>query len=140
MTYEYVTYIAAPVNAVWLQLTTKLKIDKYFLAPVQKIDLQIGGEVIYGTHQHSFVKGRFTEINTNNCLSHSFKFSHLEDPESNVTYVLKNLGPMTALVLLHRDRVADSQTHQDIANAWPGMMSQLKTLLETGRPLPWPQS
>ena len=141
MTYEYVTYIAAPANVVWQHLTVKSKVDKYFLAPLKRLDLEVGTKISYGTPQHNFIEGVIHSVKQNEILSHSFSFPHLEeDGVSHVTYVLKNLGPMTALVLLHRDLKEDSQTYADVSNGWPGMLSNLKTLLETGRTLPWPQS
>jgi hypothetical protein len=45
-------------------------------------------------------------------------------------------GRLVKLTVLHEE--LDPEMHRGIAGGWPQVLSNLKTLLETGQPLPRP--
>jgi hypothetical protein len=47
---------------------------------------------------------------------------------------------MCSLTISHTGFRAEDQTFSDITGGWPVIASSLKTLLETGRGLPWPKA
>ena len=59
------------------------------------------------------------------------------DRPSRVTYELSAAGPTTTrLRVIHDDFDGPTATYKGSVEGWPVMMSSLKTLLETGKPLP----
>jgi len=58
-----------------------------------------------------------------------------EAAPSVVSYGLVALGPDTRLTLMHRQLNQDSAMHKSVVQGWPAVMSNLKTVLERGKPL-----
>jgi hypothetical protein len=53
-----------------------------------------------------------------------------------VTYELSAAGPSTTkLHIVHDDFDGPTATHSSSVEGWPPMMSSLKSLIETGKPL-----
>jgi uncharacterized protein YndB with AHSA1/START domain len=59
---------------------------------------------------------------------------------SRVTFELEPVADMVRLTVTHAELEPDSEMFRGISSGWPRVLSSLKTLLETGRPLPtWAQ-
>ena len=58
-----------------------------------------------------------------------------KDRHSRVTFELKQIGDMVRLTVTHDELDAGSDMERKISQGWPRVLSSLKTLLETGRPL-----
>jgi uncharacterized protein YndB with AHSA1/START domain len=59
------------------------------------------------------------------------------DPESRVTYELSSPDTkVTKLRLVHDQFERETATYKGSIEGWPLMLSSLKTLLESGKPLP----
>jgi uncharacterized protein YndB with AHSA1/START domain len=54
---------------------------------------------------------------------------------SRVTFEIEPIDDMVRLTVTHDELETGSQMLQSITNGWPRVLSSLKTLLETGRPL-----
>ncbi len=54
---------------------------------------------------------------------------------SRVTFEIESIEDMVRLTVTHEDLEADSEMLSKITNGWPRVLSSLKSLLETGRPL-----
>jgi len=62
-----------------------------------------------------------------------------KDKPSRVTYELSSPTPgTTKLQLRHDDFAGETATYKSSVGSWPMMMSSLKSLIETGKPLPTP--
>jgi uncharacterized protein YndB with AHSA1/START domain len=60
-----------------------------------------------------------------------------QDPPSRVTYELEPMSPATTRLRLTHDQFdAETATYEGSVTSWPLMLSSLKTLLESGKPLP----
>jgi uncharacterized protein YndB with AHSA1/START domain/DNA-binding transcriptional ArsR family regulator len=59
-----------------------------------------------------------------------------DDPPSRVTWEIEPVGEMCKLTLVHDDFLTETKTFQSVVNGWPLVLSSLKSLLETGEPLP----
>ncbi|MFC5822626.1 ArsR/SmtB family transcription factor [Nonomuraea insulae] len=59
-----------------------------------------------------------------------------EEPRSNVTFEIEQVGQMVKLTVVHGGFVPDSVVREGISQGWPAILSNLKTLLETGETLP----
>jgi uncharacterized protein YndB with AHSA1/START domain/DNA-binding transcriptional ArsR family regulator len=58
------------------------------------------------------------------------------EPRSTVTFDLEPRGPLTRLTVTHGGFGSGSALRGMIGQGWPELLSSLKTLLETGEPLP----
>ncbi|MFB7630219.1 ArsR/SmtB family transcription factor [Streptomyces sp. NPDC056149] len=61
------------------------------------------------------------------------------EPRSKVTFEIEPLGDMVKLTVVHDGFAADSTARGMIQNGWPALLSNLKTLLETGELLQEPE-
>lgn len=137
--FHYTIFIAKPATEVWSALTEKKIIDQYHLAPLRALDLKKGGQICYGGDT-DVITGAIVEIKAPKKWVHTFRFAGSDDQETQVTYQIEPIGEaMCSLTISHTGFQADDQTFADITGGWPVIASSLKTLLETGRPLPWPQ-
>jgi hypothetical protein len=56
-----------------------------------------------------------------------------------VTFEIEPLGTMVKLTVTHNDFQAGSEMLAGVSQGWPGILANLKTLLETGETLPEPE-
>jgi uncharacterized protein YndB with AHSA1/START domain len=64
--------------------------------------------------------------------------TEIADPDatSRVTFELESIDEMVKLTVTHDQLVPGSSMDKGIQSGWPRVLSSLKTLLETGKPLP----
>lgn len=137
--FHYTILIAKPAAEVWSALTVKKTIDQYYMAPVHTLELKKGGRISYGGEKE-FIFGTITEIEEPKKLVHTFEFGRLEMPETRVSYEIQPMGEeMCSLTISHTGFEAEDQAFADITGGWPVIASSLKTLLETGKGMPWPK-
>ena len=55
---------------------------------------------------------------------------------SRVTFEIEPAGPTVRLVVTHDQLEADPDMARAVSGGWPKVLSNLKSLLETGRPMP----
>ncbi|MES2660266.1 MAG: SRPBCC domain-containing protein [Verrucomicrobiota bacterium] len=140
LVFEYTIFIANPSKDVWNALIQKELVDRYFLAPLVTLELEKGGKIAYGTMDSELISGTITEIDEPQKLAHTFHFAGSGDPDTAVCYEIEAIGDwMCALHLTHSGFIGENQTYVNISGGWPVIASSLKTLLETGKPLPWPE-
>ena len=136
-----IIFIAKPAEEVWEALTRKDQVDRYYIVPLGTPELEVGGEIFYGHEGAKMITGKVLELERPKVFAHSFAFTHSpEEPETRVRYEIEDLGAMCALTLIHEGFAEVNQTFHDISGGWPVILSGLKTILETGAPLPWPQA
>jgi uncharacterized protein YndB with AHSA1/START domain len=58
-----------------------------------------------------------------------------KDRHSRVTFDIETIADMVRLTVTHEDLEVGSEMEGKIAQGWPRVLSSLKSLLETGRPL-----
>jgi len=58
------------------------------------------------------------------------------EPRSHVTFDLEPMGDKVKLTVVHDGFPPDSVVRESVSGGWPHVLSGLKTLLETGEPLP----
>ncbi len=137
--FEYVTFISAPATEVWAAITDPEVVKEYYMVPLTKLELDPGGVIEYGLPDEVMIRGEVLALVEGESLVHSFAFTDKpEEPASRVEYRVVAMGEMSQLVLVHDGFEPGSATYQDISGGWPVILSQLKTLLESGEKLPWP--
>jgi uncharacterized protein YndB with AHSA1/START domain len=147
--FVYVTYIATTPEQVWRALVDTEVTEKYWLDPSadvpahvnvsdwipgsrwehQRVDegrtVDIAGKVVESSPPHRLVVtwSRPTEIED-------------EAKRSRVTFDIAASGNgLVRLTVTHEDLERDPPMRDGVSNGWPKVLSNLKTLLETGRPL-----
>ncbi len=69
-------------------------------------------------------------------FSQEFLDKVTSEPRSKVTFDLEQLDDVVKLTVTHDGFAARSTVLKSIREGWPPLLSSLKTLLETGEPLP----
>jgi uncharacterized protein YndB with AHSA1/START domain len=134
------TYIAKPASEVWAALLTKEVVDRYYLAPLLTLEPKVGGRIAYGNKDAAVIEGVIKQFEPQKLLVHTFRFAGSSDPETTVIYEVASEGEaMCRLRIVHVGFQEENQTYEDTIGGWPMIASSLKTLLETGKPLPWPK-
>jgi uncharacterized protein YndB with AHSA1/START domain len=109
------------------------------MAPLLVLELKKGGRIVYG-RDTALIDGTVAEVDAPKKFSHTFRFAGDTGPETLVTYEVEPVGDaMCVLHIAHTGFKEEGQALADITQGWPVIASSLKTLLETGHPLPWPK-
>jgi uncharacterized protein YndB with AHSA1/START domain len=143
--FERTVFLGVPAAAAWKALVDPEIVREYYMVPLQTLELKPGGAITYGVGEQAFISGEVVEVVPEERLVHTFAFEGEThpgvepDPPSRVSYELAAMGDMCKLHLVHDGFEEDSQTCANVTGGWDVILSSLKTLLETGEPLPWPR-
>ncbi|MCZ6829832.1 MAG: SRPBCC family protein [Gammaproteobacteria bacterium] len=132
-----VIYIQAPPEAVWQGLTSAEFTRRYFHQTEIESDWQPGSEVIYYNADRSIaVKGEVLEVEYPRLLSFTWHVQYNPEAQAEgatrVRFTLEAVEGATKLTLIHDQFVANSVLIDSISDGWIAILSNLKTLLETG--------
>jgi uncharacterized protein YndB with AHSA1/START domain len=137
----YTIYIAATPERVWEALTTAELSRQYFFGNAVEIDLRVGGAFIARAPDGSLhIGGEVFECDPPRRLTVTFNVNWPVLVEklgpTLVTYEIEPAGDAVRLTMteLH-DRIIDDDILSGGRAGWPAMLSSLKSLLETGKPL-----
>jgi uncharacterized protein YndB with AHSA1/START domain/DNA-binding transcriptional ArsR family regulator len=156
--FVYVTYIETTPEKLWQALTEAAFTLQYWGMGL-KSDWQVGSPVLaqWGPDQDFVDIGQVVlEAEPYRRLSyrwHSYQPEHkklfgwsdehfaelIKEPQSKVTFDLEPIGSYVKLTLTHDDFVPDSEMYRGTREGWPAILSNLKTLLETGKPMTPPE-
>ncbi|MBD3223834.1 MAG: helix-turn-helix domain-containing protein [Caldithrix sp.] len=147
----YVLYIRTTKEKLWKAITSPLYTQKYFFKTKVQSDFQPNSEVSYlmqnADGKESIpVKGKILEAEPYKKLVHTFQhnFGDFEQNKysnpSRVSYELESMGDLVKLTLIHDEFKGDEETYNSTSGGWPIILNGLKTLLETGEPLPFPEN
>lgn len=144
-TFVYVSYIATTPEKLWEALTSGEITQKYFFGRKIQSDWLEGSPVTYFRPDGELdIHGQILKIEPQTLLSFTWQVPGDDTKREHPTKVTFTLTPMDATVkitLKHEDLVAadfsdDDHTFAGLNNGWPAIISNLKSLLETGRTLP----
>ena len=123
-----------------MALTTKHKVSLYYRNWIQSIDLKPGGEIVYGSRNGPNYSGKITKMEPPTTLVHTATWSGLEEPDTTVTFEIGRIGKMCSVKITHSGFTDEHSSFNEYAGSWPIVAAALKTFVETGKPLPWPDS
>jgi uncharacterized protein YndB with AHSA1/START domain len=141
----YVVYIAAAAEKVWEALTSGEYTRRYFFGRRIESDWRVGSEWALRMEDGRVdVAGRVLEADPPRRLSVSWRVEWIEEmrhlPEAIVTYTIEPAGD--GVVRLTMEEAHPTPIPAGLLEGgrqgWPMILSGLKTLLETGRPLAIP--
>ena len=139
--FVYVTYIHATADRVWQALTDGDFTARYWGGLRITSDWHVGSSVrLLNPAGAAGAVGEVLEADFPNRLSYTFQMQISEatrsETPSRVTFELQPLEVVTKLTLTH-DHAVPGETYSNTSNGWPALMSSMKSLLETGEPLPF---
>jgi uncharacterized protein YndB with AHSA1/START domain len=137
-TQVYQLFIRATPEQVWDAITKSEFTTQYFFA--SRIQMEDGRRRAYGPAGELWGDSAILEEDPPRRLVHEWQ--GLYDPDlaaeetSRVTWEIEPQdGGITKLTLIHDQLEGAPKTAESVANGWMFVLSGLKTLLETGRPL-----
>lgn len=152
--FVYVTYIDTTPEKLWQALTEPAFTRRYW-GDSQQSDWMVGSKVLW----QSGPDGAFEDLDQVVLESdpprrlsytwHTYQPQHakmfgwsdeqfaelIKEKRSKVTFQIEPVGSLVKLTVTHDDFEPDSEMLKAISQGWPAILSNLKTLLETGEVL-----
>lgn len=138
----YQIIIRAPQARVWDAITKPEFTSRYYYDSALKTDLTVGSPFTYYMSNGSpVVEGEVVASDPPNRLVHTYHslWPPLDkDAPTLVTWELEPMsGDVTRVTVIHEDFAGETATYQGLASGgYTWILSNLKTLLETGVPMP----
>lgn len=136
---EQTVFIAASQAQVWEALTRPELTERYWHGTRVESDWTVGSSIRYVRGDEVTDEHMVLEIDPPRRLVQTFRplFGEFRDePPSRVELTLRAGGAVVRLGVKHDGFAPQSKVYQACREGWPGILSSLKSLLETGRPLP----
>jgi uncharacterized protein YndB with AHSA1/START domain/DNA-binding transcriptional ArsR family regulator len=137
----YTVYIRAPQEQVWEAITKPEFTSRYFFGSQPASGWAPGDRLLWTEHGSGkeLVDGEVVECDPPRRLVHTwivkYDDSLTDEGASRVTWELEETGGVTKLTTIHDGFPVGSRVYDNVAGGWPLVLSGLKTLVETGRPL-----
>jgi uncharacterized protein YndB with AHSA1/START domain len=137
----YTIYIASTPERVWEALTSAELSRQYFFGNSVEVEQRVGGAYVVRTPDGALhISGEVVECDPPKKLSFTFNVTWPELIEKlGPTLVTYEIAPAGDAVRLTMSEAHDRPLSDDILSGgrqgWPAILSSLKSLLETGRPL-----
>jgi len=134
----YVVYVAGTVERVWDALTNPEVTQRYWGGTRMQSEWRPGAPLRY------VVNGKVTDEHTILTIDPPRRLVHTFHPvfgefrneaPSQVEYTLEQLDGSVKLTMLHDHFPPMSAVHRACSNGWPMVLSGLKSIVETGKPL-----
>lgn len=158
--FVYTTYIRTTPERLWQALTDPAFTERYWGVAFESdwstgstITLHQWGVTIADPEQvilesepcrrlsytwHTFTPEWRAIVRDRVGFSEDFLERVASEPRSKVTFEIEELGELVKLTVVHDDFEPGSAVLDTISQGWPHILSNLKTLLETGETLPAP--
>ena len=132
----YEVYIAASPEQVWRALTESEFTKQYYYGNTVESDWQPGSPMVYRNPDGTVsIECTVIEAEPPRRLVHTFFFPGTDESPSRCTWSIEPRGSASLLVLTHDEFDGETSTFRSVAHGWVPVLSSLKTLLETGKPL-----
>lgn len=145
-TQVYQLYIRATPEQVWDAITKPEIVAKYFHGSVNEGSYEVGGTLRAWSPDHSqlWTENTVLEVDPPRRLVHTWRAlwdaETAAEPESRVVWEIERLPEGYSKLTVVHDRLDSSPKTAEHVKGWSYVLSSLKTLLETGEPLPAQQS
>src|SRR3954468_21456254 len=135
----YVIYIETTPEKLWEALTSSEFSRRYWWNTEVVSDWKVGSAFALVMDGVTTDVGKILESDPPRRLSYTFQHvaaaEAAKEPPSTVVFSLEKHGALVKLTLTHDGFADGSRTLDGISKGWPAIMSSLKSLLETARPL-----
>jgi len=135
--FVYTTYIETTAEKLWHALTDGDFTERYWFGHRIASDWKAGSPYGFVNQGKTMVEGTVLISDPPRRLAYSWNNRKEEargEGTSRVTFDLEPRGKVIKLTVTHDE--LEEKTLRDISGGWPLVIASLKTMLETGRPLP----
>jgi uncharacterized protein YndB with AHSA1/START domain len=134
--YVYVTYIQSTPETVWNALFDKELTKLYWGLGKNVSDWKAGSKWEHRDYETEEVRtgGEVIEIDAPKKLVMTWDGKKFDEPPSKVTILVENQFGAVKLTVIHEQ--LGPKMYEGISQGWPAVLSSLKTLLESGQPMP----
>jgi uncharacterized protein YndB with AHSA1/START domain len=137
--FVYVTYIKTTPEKLWEALTSSEFSRRYWWDTSVVSDWKVGSPFSLVLNGTTTDVGEILEADPPRRLSYTFRHIVNEaarnERPTRVAFVIEPHGKLVKLTLTHQDFADNSVILDGISKGWPAILSSLKSMLETGRPL-----
>jgi uncharacterized protein YndB with AHSA1/START domain len=140
--FVYVTYIETTPEKLWQALTDGDFTERFWFGVRLRSDWKTGSSFeMVRTDGTVSDGGKVVEYDPPRRLAYTFvnlSEKYRNEPPALATFVLEPYGKLVKLTLTHEGFVEGGKMLGGISKGWPAILSSLKSLLETGKPLEIP--
>ncbi|MQA16520.1 MAG: ATPase [Pseudonocardiaceae bacterium] len=142
--FVYTTHIATTPDALWRALTSSEFTEQYWSGSSIESDWQVGSAIVERHPDREGFHGEVLRAEPPQVLSYTFQTGENEaagNPPTRVSFDIRPFGEVVTLTVTHDELPGGefgARFVRDIGQGWPGILSSLKTLLESGEPLNFP--
>ena len=140
--HAYQVFIRAGIEEVWQAIVDPAFTSRYFFGTAVESSFRAGGELRYRMPDGSIaVDGTVEVCEPPHRLVHTWRVLYdpalTDEPASRVEWLLEPAGEgVTRLRVLHGDLARSPLTWANVKDGWVVVLDSLKSLLESGTPLP----
>ena len=137
--FVYTTYIETSADKLWHALTDGDFTERYWFGHRVTSDWKVGSLYGFANQGKPTVDGNVLVSDPPRRLAYSWNNRKDEakgEGTSRVTFDLEPRGKVVKLTVTHDELGEDGKTLRDISGGWPMVIASLKSILETGQPLP----
>ena len=142
-THVYQVFIRTTADELWEAITNGDVTRQYYYGAAVESTWANGAPLAYkASGGETVIQGSVIEADRPRRLVHTFAAvwnpETADDKPSKVTWEIEPMGDVCRLTLTHDDFGGDTATSRNVHMGWNPILSGLKTLLETGKPLEIP--
>jgi len=137
--FVYTTYIETTADKLWHALTDGDFTARYWFGHRVASDWKVGSTYRFAKQGNPSIEGKVLESDPPRRLVYTWDPCSEEakrERTSRVTFDLEARGNIVKLTVTHDNLDEGGKTYRDISGGWPMVIASLKSMLETGRPLP----
>ena len=139
-TFVYVTYIRTTPEKLWAALTQTEIPREFFFATTLKSEMKVGATWKQVAPDGTLIdSGEILEMDPPKRLVLTWRNHYKPDMQaegdSRMTYTLEPKDEVVKFTVIHEIDKGQSKFIEGVSNGWPIILSSLKSLLETGKPL-----
>lgn len=133
------TYIAAPLERVWQALTQPGEQAMWHVAPPLLWGRAQWERLAWGYDEIPIISGEVVVWDPARTFAHRIELTRLDEPASTVHWRLTAYEEVVLVEIEHFLSAESMETQALVTDGWPLLLARLKTWLETGEPMPWPE-
>jgi uncharacterized protein YndB with AHSA1/START domain len=138
--FVYTTYIETTPEKLWHALTSGDFTERYWFGHRVASDWEIGSPYTFAKQGKNSIEGKVLAFEPPKRLAYSWDSCSPDEEQrertSRVTFDLEPRGKVVKLTVTHDELDERGVTLRNISGGWPMVIASLKSLLETGHPLP----